>query len=69
MHFVILLFSPPKSEERTFINMNIDINQYQQLLIISKELLIQADIDHVLTISMDRLIEISGCRTGNHHLI
>ena len=44
--------------------MNIDINQYQQLLKISKELLIQADIDHVLTISMDRLIEISGAERG-----
>ncbi|UCE07153.1 MAG: sigma 54-interacting transcriptional regulator [bacterium] len=44
--------------------MNIDINQYQQLLKISKELLVQADIDHVLTISMDRLIEISGAERG-----
>jgi len=44
--------------------MNGDIKQYQQLLTISKELLTQADIDPVLTLSMDRLIEISCAERG-----
>ena len=43
---------------------NTDTTQLQQLLTIGKRILGEPDVDHVLTTSMDHLVEISGAERG-----